>query len=306
MSSMQDGVQPTYQDLQAEFETKETSDSHLLLVHIPDGFERMHIGAKVEYDFRKVRVFGERPLGNNRKSRFNVEYEVPNYCSIRGIKGKFDGKLVTITMPIDQEKVSKQEPQQSTETKNEKEDTSQPASSDDDHHDTSPTSPQEPVPQKGEDGISHEAPETKVESKSSPPREESEEQADHETSTPPEATQESVPEKGKVGTSQTDSKLQTEETCENEEKKQREEKGKGRNGEVGSDDAEEKGMPQPESTTTMTRIKDVAASASQVVTDLARRFNEEDKQRIIYMGAAVLVVALGVYATYKLRSSPRP
>ncbi|KAK7373169.1 hypothetical protein VNO80_06567 [Phaseolus coccineus] len=73
-------------------------------------------------------------------------------------------------------------------------------------------------------------------------------------------------------------------------------------GEVGNDvghkSDDEKAMPE---STKRSRIKEVAVSASQTVTSLAKRFNEEDKQRMIYMGAAVLVVALGVYATYKLR-----
>ena len=47
----------------------------------------------------------------------------------------------------------------------------------------------------------------------------------------------------------------------------------------------------------------MAASASQAVTRLAKGFDEEDKQKLIFIGATVVVVALGVYASYKFRTS---
>lgn len=52
-------------------------------------------------------------------------------------------------------------------------------------------------------------------------------------------------------------------------------------------------------------FKEVANSASQAVTRLARRFNEEDRQKLIYVGAAILAVAVGVYASFKMRSIAR-
>jgi hypothetical protein len=56
---------------------------------------------------------------------------------------------------------------------------------------------------------------------------------------------------------------------------------------------------------TRTRIKDMALSTTQAVTNYAKKFSEEDKQKLIYTGATILVVALGVYASYKYRSSRR-
>ncbi|KAG5034909.1 hypothetical protein AAZX31_04G121100 [Glycine max] len=99
----------TYEDLEAKYGTEETPESILLLVQIPDGFAREHIGAKIEYEFARVRVHGERSLGNNRRSRFNVLYQIPEYCDINRIKAKFDGKIVTITIPTIPGKVSKKE-----------------------------------------------------------------------------------------------------------------------------------------------------------------------------------------------------
>lgn len=50
-------------------------------------------------------------------------------------------------------------------------------------------------------------------------------------------------------------------------------------------------------------IRNMANSASQAVTKMANRFSEEDKQKLIYAGAAILVVAVGIYASFKLRFS---
>ncbi|KAG4962791.1 hypothetical protein JHK85_040236 [Glycine max] len=74
-------------------------------------FAREHIGAKTEYDFGRVRVYGERSLGNNRRARFNALYQVPEFCDINKIKGKFDGKTVIITIPTIPGKVPKKETQ---------------------------------------------------------------------------------------------------------------------------------------------------------------------------------------------------
>ncbi|RDX87117.1 Protein RESTRICTED TEV MOVEMENT 2, partial [Mucuna pruriens] len=401
----------TYEDLEAKYETEETPESTVLRVHIPDGFERQHVGAKIEYDFARVRVHGERSLGINRRVRFNAVYQVPEYCDINRIKGKYEGKFVIITIPNIPGKVpTKQEPpqptQQEAEPNKEDEKEATPPTYDDQekktidnatseskeeaHHETStsPKDTQEFMHQKGQEGIpqKHVGQETSTppkdtqesmpqkggqEQEAFPPKDtntitkvESEKQVGDETSTstPTKDIEESLTQKGQEqegmppkATSSTNAKLQGEEKFEgkvdeNEEKTQNgigeketedhskktmesgkphekdeaddspkkegkeESKGldtfegeKGISGyKIGNDDVEKKKKGMPESSTTRTRIREVAASASQAVTSLAKRFNEEDKQRIVYMSAAVLVVALGVYATYKLRTSRRP
>ncbi|CAJ1958661.1 unnamed protein product [Sphenostylis stenocarpa] len=390
----------TYQDLEAKYETEETPESLMLRVHFPNGFEREHIGGKVEYDLARVRVHGERSLGYGGKVRFNTFYQVPEYCDIKKVKGKFDGKTVIITIPTIPGKVPKKEPQEppkepAQEAESNPEDDKQgaPTPTDDNQektkstteskkeadHETSapPNATQEPMHQKGQEGDQQKATITKVESgkqvgqETSTPTKDTEESKsqkgqegippkadstkvchDGSTSTPQEHTKESMPQKGKEETPpkttfSTNAKLQgeekfAEENDENEEKQKSNEKvesedrskkdlesgkahekdgvedspkreikeeskglgtfeGEKMNGKIGNDvgyKSDEKAMPE---SATRSRIKEVAASASQAVTSLAKRFNEEDKQRIIYMGAAVLVVALGVYATYKLR-----
>jgi len=350
------------------------------------GFAREHVGAKVEYGFSRVRVHGERSLGNNRMVRFNTYYQVPEYCDMNKIKGKFDGKTVIITIPTIPDKVPKKEPQeppkeppQETEANPEDQNQDAPTPTDDnqektkstteskeevDHEpSTPPNATQESMHQKGQEEVQEKAAITKVESEkqvdqeTSNPTKDTEESKSQEgqeempqkddstkvgddgsTSTPQEHTKESMPQKGQEETPQkatfsTNDNLQGEEKQKamgNEESEDHSKKdlesgkahemvgvedspvgeikeerkglmrkfeGGKMNGEIGNK-SDEKAMPE----STRSRIKEVAASASQAVTSLAKRFNEEDKQRIMYMGAAVLVVALGVYATYKLRS----
>ncbi|XP_020228742.1 protein RESTRICTED TEV MOVEMENT 2 [Cajanus cajan] len=466
--------QSSYQDLQAKYETQETPESIILHVHIPDGFKREDIGAKIEYDLGRVRVHGDRSLGNNKRARFNVLYEVPEYCDINKIRGKYDGKSVTITIATIPEKVpTKQKPQETEPSQEEgapthddqdktvasdqvpKEEATPPKATQEsmhqkgqegvpqnatttkvenekqvgDHetsatpkdtqeskpqkgqeeippkdqvtkvesekqvgdHETSatPKDTQESKPQKGQEEIPPKDQVTKVESEKQvgdhetsatpkdtqesksqkgqeeiPPKDEitkveSKKQVDHEasSSTPPEETVESMPQKGQEAitpkaTLAKDAKLQAEEKFEGETVDENEEnqkvigknetedhlesgkshekgvvddssatkkegkeeskgldtyegeKGRERNGKIVNDGVEKKSENKKDihESTTRTRIKEVAASASQAMTSLVKRFNDEDNQKIIYMGAAVLVVALGVYATYKLRS----
>ncbi|KAL2337342.1 hypothetical protein Fmac_011788 [Flemingia macrophylla] len=399
-----------YKDLEAKHETKETPEAVLLHVHIPDGFKREHIGAKIEYELRRVRVHGDRSLGKNERARFNVLYDIPEYCDVNRIRGKYDGNTVIITIPTIPDKVpTKQEPQQTQkepqETEPYQEDDEKEGSHTHDDQDKTvandhvyeeeaeretstprpPMATQESMRQKGQEGISQNASITKVESEkqvgdqetSATPKdtEESKPQKGHEeirqkdefteveskkqvvhedsSSTPPEDTGESLPKKGQEAiipkaTLTKDAKLQAKEKFEgekvdeNEEKqkvigkdktedhlesgkshetgmvddsfsttrKEGQEKSKGlgtlvTDGKIVNDGVEKKSDNKKalHESITRTRIKEVAASASQAMTSLAKRFNDEDnKQRMVYLGAAVLVVALGVYATYKLRS----
>ncbi|CAN0908733.1 Inactive protein RESTRICTED TEV MOVEMENT 2, partial [Linum grandiflorum] len=48
---------------------------------------------------RALRVSGERPLSDNRRSRFNVAFAVPNNCDATQIQGKFQDGVLLLTMP---------------------------------------------------------------------------------------------------------------------------------------------------------------------------------------------------------------
>ncbi|CAL0311009.1 unnamed protein product [Lupinus luteus] len=337
-------VPTIYEDLKVKYETKETREALLMIVHIPDGFAKEHIGAKVEFDERKIRVFGEQPLTNDRTIRFNIVCQVPPTCDINGIKGKFDGGIVTITIQkklISKEVSNNQKPQQSPKQEAES-----------NHANNKETIPKEKSTtsevkdKKFQDGISGQDHKAIVQSK---------EEVDNNTTNPPKVEEKTMPQKGqkeeniekervvkevpkeetkntsesrkhpkndvvervvkevtKEGSSATENEIEEERKepskveesfvdpkFSKEEEKEKEKKRKG-----SFDDIEESyGKRIPESR--FKRMKEVVASASEAVTSVTKKFNDEDKQKLIYMGAAVVMVALGVYASYKFRSSPR-
>ncbi|CAI8595860.1 unnamed protein product [Vicia faba] len=455
-----------YEDLQPKIETQNTPESHLLIVYIPDGFTKGDLGAKVEYDFGRVSVFGERSIGSNKRSRFNEKYQVPTHCDIGNIRGKFDGKTVTITMPNipgkvppqpeqkpvednnaakvndqkDQQNTSLQDPKSNVESKEDAtpqdaqkvttpqkglEETSQKDQvTKDDENPTSQEATKESIAQKGPDEISQKGQEQISKNESVPQKDREEisqkehvpqksreeisqkehvprkgwkeisqkefihkkdqqenfpesqvtkverkEKSHHETSTS-KGTHESMPQKSQdqetpnKAADTKDAKLQTQETTssqkdENKEnqkpvneetknhlkktmesekpqvmndssptfEKETEEESKESakvetfppkktfiekekemiNDKLGDDnyDDEKKSDKKSFHESTRTRIKDMALSTTQVITNYAKRFNEEDKQKLIYTGATILVLALGVYASYKYRSSRR-
>ncbi|KAE9598326.1 hypothetical protein Lal_00003927 [Lupinus albus] len=346
-------VSTTYEDLELKYETKETPQAQLLIVHIPHGFTKEHIGAKVEFDHRKIRVFGEQPVRNNRTIRFNIVHQVPSTCDINGIKAQFDGGIVTITIQkynLISKEVPNQKPQpnatqeaESINHENNKE--TIPPQIGDKVKEKNTTS--EVQDQKFQQGISGQDHKAIVQSK---------EEVDNNTSNPPKVEENSMIQKGKEkenvekervvkevitkeetkntsesrkqckkdvvervikevtkeGSSTTEKEIKERERKESSkfeesfvgpkftmEEKEREKKRKG-----SFDNIEESyGKCKPEST--VKRIKEVVASASEALTSVTKKFNEEDKQKLIYMGAAFVVVALGVYASYKFRSSHR-
>ncbi|KAL5056529.1 hypothetical protein RYX36_037211 [Vicia faba] len=432
-----------YEDLQPKIETQNTPESHLLIVYIPDGFTKGDLGAKVEYDFGRVSVFGERSIGSNKRSRFNEKYQVPTHCDIGNIRGKFDGKTVTITMPNipgkvppqpeqkpiednnaakvndqkDQQNTSLQDPKSNVESKEDAtpqdaqkvttpqkglEETSQKDQvTKDDENPTSQEATKESIAQKGPDEISQKefvsqkGQEEISKNKSVPQKDREEisqkehvpqkgreeisqnehvprkggkeisqkefihkkdqqenfpesqvtkverkEKSHHETSTS-KGTHKSMPQKSQdqetpnKAADTKDAKLQTQETTSSQkdenkdnQKPETEEESKESakvetfpprktfiekekemiNDKLGDDnyDDEKKSDKKSFHESTRTRIKDMALSTTQVITNYAKRFNEEDKQKLIYTGATILVLALGVYASYKYRSSRRP
>jgi len=63
------------------------------------GFLKERIKINFVSSSRIVRVTGERPLVGNRISRFEQTYPVPEYCEKQKLQGKFEQGTLTITMP---------------------------------------------------------------------------------------------------------------------------------------------------------------------------------------------------------------
>ncbi|KAI9099566.1 hypothetical protein K1719_024571 [Acacia pycnantha] len=100
MSSTQDSnlQQPSYELYEPRMETQDTADAHVLLVHLPD-FARQQVGAYYEAAYKRIRVFGEKPIENNKRIRFSKVYTIPEDCDADKLKGRFQEGAITLTIP---------------------------------------------------------------------------------------------------------------------------------------------------------------------------------------------------------------
>ncbi|XP_028800303.1 inactive protein RESTRICTED TEV MOVEMENT 2-like [Neltuma alba] len=325
----------TYEDFKPLVEEKDSPDALLLLVHIP-GFTKEQIGASFEPDTRKIRVFGEKPLPDNKRKRFTEERVIPETCDFDKLKGKFDGTIVTITIPKKPiSSVTPKEPKPAQEATKQV---------------TPPTAASavesEGSTKEGEKGVSQEQPKSDIKS-----QRESDKKKD-ETPTPPEKTGESqMPQKDKEQLPQKGIKEEEKHRDEMETKDAstpRKPKGESRTAQKDQEGTPQKGKlddekheknksaekeriqednsktseagkaPQKVQTLAGEARKEKGSSslkapektqketdAKLAATRLADKFREEDKQKLLYAGAAILMVAVGIYASFKLRSQAR-
>ncbi|KAK9282689.1 hypothetical protein L1049_010909 [Liquidambar formosana] len=90
-------MRPVYEDFRPMFEWKKDQESDILVVYLP-GFMREQVKVTVESP-EKIRSYGERPLGYNRRSRFNQDFRIPESCNASGISARFDAGVLSVTMP---------------------------------------------------------------------------------------------------------------------------------------------------------------------------------------------------------------
>ncbi|XP_071709780.1 uncharacterized protein [Rutidosis leptorrhynchoides] len=86
-----------YEQFKPMSEWRQEDDHDILLVYLP-GFQKEYIKVTTE-DLNIVRVRGERLVGGNKWSRFQEDFRVPENCEMSGIRARFDGGILTITMP---------------------------------------------------------------------------------------------------------------------------------------------------------------------------------------------------------------
>ncbi|KAL6129586.1 hypothetical protein ACLB2K_072936 [Fragaria x ananassa] len=92
-------IRPTYEDFQPHFELKEEPEAHIIYVQLP-GFLKEQVRITFVYAPGVIRVHGQRPLGNNRWSRFNQTFPLPQNCHESKIYGKISSSgVLTITLP---------------------------------------------------------------------------------------------------------------------------------------------------------------------------------------------------------------
>ncbi|GLT50032.1 hypothetical protein SLA2020_235440 [Shorea laevis] len=87
-----------YEDFQPKLEQKEEQEAHVLHIHLPD-FSREQMRVSYIDSTRTIRVQGERPLGKNKWSRFNRTFLVPENCSVNKIQARIQEGILTITIP---------------------------------------------------------------------------------------------------------------------------------------------------------------------------------------------------------------
>lgn len=273
----------------------------------------------------KVNVSGERPLDsrNYRWSRFNESYSVPPDCEVSKIQAKFADEILTITMP--KKSISQESQAQKTQEKSPSlsmKEESKKARHDPQKYEEQASSerrmeaqkkptdekglkglfPQEPIrepgPQKGE---------YEVESKPTliiAPRRpiiEKPERGPFETQQEP--TLKIAPRKP-IDDGKSDSeKRKSEKMFIEKEIRTRKEAPK-----PPEKEKEKEIFSKEDIIGTIGKgIKQVSASATQVVTKISeRKWNEEDKSVLVNMGAAVIVIAaIGAYWSYRFGSSDK-
>ncbi|KAG7948997.1 hypothetical protein I3843_13G038100 [Carya illinoinensis] len=85
-------------DFQPRSERKEEAAENIIIVHLP-GFTKQRIKVTYVNRSRTVTARGEQPVVNDRWSRFNLSFPVPNNCDTDKIRAKFQHGVLSITIP---------------------------------------------------------------------------------------------------------------------------------------------------------------------------------------------------------------
>lgn len=310
---------PVFEDFDPKIDTNENEGARIVSLHVP-GFvkEQMKITFERGND---IRVQGQRALSNNKWSRFNQVIPVPTNCEANKIHAKYILGVLTITMP------KTIVPPPSTAEKTTRQNIS---------HNTPPTKPAEtkatpPPPvsgptQKSMEAVAQRATKGNEEQKAeknpgrSPPSPQKRiaEPKERKASSEPKA------EKGWEVTSPSQSHSEIKSADEMKKKpeniildKPKESTDKGEESaqvataskvvDIGKKVigklAPPKEKNQNEDGEAMNGnklgIKYIAESAKQTMVGVVKRLNDDDRQRLINIGAAVMVlVALGAYISY--------
>ncbi|KAL3718123.1 hypothetical protein ACJRO7_003284 [Eucalyptus globulus] len=95
----QEMTRPRYEDIQPKSEEwREEKAAHVLDVHLP-GFVKEQIRVTLGDNSLSFNVRGERPLGDNRIGRLNMDYIIPDNSKMKEMEGRFQDEVLTITIP---------------------------------------------------------------------------------------------------------------------------------------------------------------------------------------------------------------
>ncbi|XP_078178226.1 uncharacterized protein LOC144572505 [Carex rostrata] len=87
----------SYVDFEPSSEWSRGEESDILRVHLP-GFKKEHIKVQVD-SYGNLRTTGERPLEDNRWSRFWKDFHIPADYPSNEIRAKFENETLFITLP---------------------------------------------------------------------------------------------------------------------------------------------------------------------------------------------------------------
>ncbi|XP_027343112.1 inactive protein RESTRICTED TEV MOVEMENT 2-like [Abrus precatorius] len=338
----QPSVRPEYEKFNPKSEIKETDEAYVLHIYLP-GFVKEMIKINFVTASRTLRVVGERPINANRMSHFEQTHTVPENCEAEKLLGKFEYGTLTITMP--KKSIMSPKAQIETTTKKGPTPISPSRKTVPDMRPKPPTTrmqqEEEPIRDKRRPQYNV-TKETML--KATPPRDQmgksqkgQEEIEPKPTSTIEDKREEEMRKKAisyietiKRKIHDTDEKknevkedgkpyeakmpekyidhnmvLQGKEIKARKSPKEAESSYAPKAQEKGKETIDKAKVEEDEMYTIGKGIKEVAASASEVVTRIGEgNLNEEEKPLVANMGAAVLViVALGSYLTYKFISS---
>ncbi|KAG2536286.1 protein RESTRICTED TEV MOVEMENT 2-like [Panicum virgatum] len=86
-----------YEEYDPSVEWSRGAEADSVKIVLP-GFKKDDIRVLVD-NHGHLRTSGERPLAGNRWSRFQKDFQLPDNCSVDGIRAKFQSETLTITLP---------------------------------------------------------------------------------------------------------------------------------------------------------------------------------------------------------------
>ncbi|KAJ4750330.1 hypothetical protein LUZ62_084735 [Rhynchospora pubera] len=89
--------QRIYEDFVPSYDLAEGETADILMIDLT-GFKKEQIKVMID-NFGKLRITGERPLGDNKWTRFRKDFQIPDDCNTTAIRAKFENGRVNITLP---------------------------------------------------------------------------------------------------------------------------------------------------------------------------------------------------------------
>ncbi|KAJ4820526.1 hypothetical protein LUZ62_033092 [Rhynchospora pubera] len=89
--------QRIYEDFVPSYDLAEGETADILMIDLT-GFKKEQIKVMID-NFGKLRITGERPLGDNKWARFRKDFQIPEDCNTTAIRAKFENGRVNITLP---------------------------------------------------------------------------------------------------------------------------------------------------------------------------------------------------------------